>query len=495
MSNQQVEEEYETNLPFITAEELKLKLDSNELLMIFDIGNMERYTRQHIPGSACAVCNEDSKKNIMPRLPKNIEIVLVADNDEYPIKITAMMRSMGLNAKYLKGGINSWIWDFKDSSDKNISAKDLKESLDNTKERLFLLDVREPSEFQQWNMPHSINIPLGELLSKQSVLDKIPKDKTIITICPHGNRSTIAKYLLERYGYNVRSLEGGLKAWSTSFEHAYKEFSTISGKKTRLVQLRRIGKGCISYIVESNGEAIVIDPVFPVEEYIKIVNENLNSRITKVFDTHQHADHVSAAKALAEKTNADLYQSFYEDYSKPDIETREATIKYNHVYNGDLFYIGSVTIKAIHTPGHTAGSISFLIENDNSDNETTANLDIHNLLFTGDTLFVTGIGRPDLRDRAVEFAQLLYDTLHNKIMNLPKDTMILPGHFDQDLKIGELVTSTVEKIRKDNTLLNYEKEDFVRGVVSRIMPTPPNYKDIISINKFDKKLPDNVGDI
>ena len=237
MTNQQVEEEYETNVPFITAEELKLKLDSNELLMIFDIGNMERYTRQHIPGSACAVCNEDSKKNIMPRLPKNIEIVLVADNDEYPIKITAMMRSMGLNAKYLKGGINSWIWEFKDSSDKNISAKDLKESLDNTKERLFLLDVREPSEFQPWNMPDSINIPLGELLSKQSVLDKIPKDKTIITICPHGNRSTIAKYLLERYGYNVWSLEGGLKAWSTSFEHAYKEFSTISGKKTRLVQL------------------------------------------------------------------------------------------------------------------------------------------------------------------------------------------------------------------------------------------------------------------
>ena len=92
--------------------------------MIFDIGNMERYTRQHIPGSACAVCNEDSKKNIMPRLPKDIEIVLVADNDEYTMQITAMMRSMGLNAKYLKGGINSWKWEFKDSSDKNISAKD-----------------------------------------------------------------------------------------------------------------------------------------------------------------------------------------------------------------------------------------------------------------------------------------------------------------------------------------------------------------------------------
>jgi glyoxylase-like metal-dependent hydrolase (beta-lactamase superfamily II)/rhodanese-related sulfurtransferase len=494
MNSQKLEEEYGTNVPFIRAEELKSKLDSNEPLMIFDIGNTERYNRQHIPGSACAVCNEDSKKNIMPKLPKDIEIILVADNDEYPKQIAGMMCSMGLNAKFLKGGIKSWKWEFKDSADKNISAKDLKESLDNIKERLFLLDVREPSEFQQWSIPNSINIPLGELLSKQEVLDKIPKDKTIITICPHGNRSTIAKYLLERYGYNVRSLEGGLKAWSTSFEHVYKEFPTISGKMTRLVQFRRIGKGCISYIVESNGEAIVIDPVFPLEEYIKIANEDLNSRITKAFDTHQHADHVSAAIALAEKTNADLYQSFYEDYSKLDTETRETTVKYNHIHDGDLFEVGSVKIKAIHTPGHTAGSISFLIENDNDDNDNssneTTNSDVHKLLFTGDTLFVNGIGRPDLRDKAVEFAGLLYDTLHNKIMTLPKDTLILPGHFDQDLKIGELVTSTVENIKKGNTLLNHQKEDFVKKIVSKVMPTPPNYKDIISVNKFDRKLPE-----
>ncbi|HEY7082515.1 MAG TPA: hypothetical protein VH500_22730, partial [Nitrososphaeraceae archaeon] len=69
MNNQQLEDEFETNIPFIRSEELKSKLDSNEPLMIFDIGDRERYTRQHIPGSACAVCNEDSKKNIMPRLP------------------------------------------------------------------------------------------------------------------------------------------------------------------------------------------------------------------------------------------------------------------------------------------------------------------------------------------------------------------------------------------------------------------------------------------
>jgi glyoxylase-like metal-dependent hydrolase (beta-lactamase superfamily II) len=120
---------------------------------------------------------------------------------------------------------------------------------------------------------------------------------------------------------------------------------------------------------------------------------------------------VSAAKALAEKTNADLYQSFYEDYSKVDTEAKGATAKYNLVRDGDLFKIGSLKIKAIHTPGHTAGSISLLVEqdndgdNNNSSNETD-NLELHRsllLLFTGDVLFVNGIGRPDLRDRVQEF--------------------------------------------------------------------------------------------
>ncbi len=503
MSNQELEKEYdEANIPFITAERLKSKLDSNEPLMIFDIGDMERYNRQHIPGSACAVCNEDSKKNIMPRLPKNFELVLVADNDEYPMQMTAMMSSMGLNAKYLKGGIKSWKWEFKDSIDKNITSRELKESLDNIGQQLFLLDVREPSEFREWSIPNSTNIPLSELLSEQESLNKIPKDKTIITICPHGNRSTIAKYLLERYGYRVRSLEGGLKAWSTSFEQAYKEFPSISGKNTRLVQFRRIGKGCMSYILESNGDAVVIDPVFPVEDYIKTANEDLNSKITKVFDTHQHADHISAAKALVEKANADLYRSFYEDYSKVDTGATESTIKYNHVRDGDSFEIGSVKIKAIHTPGHTAGGISLLVEdNDNDDSiysrKETSNLKLHRLLllFTGDVLFVNGIGRPDLRDKAQEFAELLYDTLHNKIMRLPEGTLILPGHFEYDLNMDEMVARTIEDIKKNSVLLKYQKQDFVKNVASKVMPTPPNYKEIISINKLDRKIPTTLSEI
>jgi glyoxylase-like metal-dependent hydrolase (beta-lactamase superfamily II) len=215
----------------------------------------------------------------------------------------------------------------------------------------------------------------------------------------------------------------------------------------------------------------------------------LNSKITKVFDTHQHADHVSAARSLAEKTNAELYQSSYENYNNNNLN-QEVLLRRNKVYDGDSYQLGSINIKAIHTPGHTWGSISFLIEDKLSPDAA----DAQRLLFTGDTIFVNGIGRPDLRDRAKEFAELLYDTLHN-ILLLPKDTIILPGHFNHDLQMYELIATNIVGVKQDNILLRYSKEDFVKSIISIVMPTPPNYKQIISINNFERKLPTAINEI
>ena len=188
--------------------------------MLFDIGQRERYEKQHIPGSSYAVCNEESKKRIMPKLPKDVEIILVAENEEYTKQMAKMMHQIGLKVRYLVGGIKAWKWDFAGEkfdtiTNKNISAFELKEALDKRQwnnDGLFLLDVREPNEYAEWHIENSVNIPLGEL-AKEETLNYIPKAKEIITICPHGNRATDGKYLLQRYGYNVKVLEGGLIAW------------------------------------------------------------------------------------------------------------------------------------------------------------------------------------------------------------------------------------------------------------------------------------------
>ncbi|MGE5662597.1 MAG: rhodanese-like domain-containing protein, partial [Ignavibacteriales bacterium] len=301
----------------IVSDELKSKLEGGQHLMVFDIGDKNRFDRQHIPGSAYAVCDAAAKKNIMPRLPKNIEIVLVSDDDEYSRQMAQMMVQIGLNSRYLQGGINAWKWDLTESSsEENISSLDLKKWLDQDgrDDGLLMLDVREPDEFKEWNIKGSVNIPLSELASSSESITKLPKDKRIVTICPHGNRSTVAKYLLQRYGFNVGNLEGGLKSWSTSLEDAYKEFRIGTGM-VRLYQVRRIGKGCMSYILESDGDAAVIDPVYPVEYYLLKVSE-IGAKITKVFDTHQHADHVSAAVKLSEEAGSKLCLSGYEQYSQ-----------------------------------------------------------------------------------------------------------------------------------------------------------------------------------
>jgi len=491
MVNQQ--EIYENNdRVYVTSDELKLKLDSQEPLMLFDIRDSKQFEQKHIPGSACAVCNEESKKNIMPRLPKDVEIVLVGDNEEYPKQMSEMMRQIGLNAKYLEDGISSWRWQFNESkADKDISPQELKRLLDSSssssftannkgqQNKVFLLDVREPDEYKQWCIDGSVNIPVGKL-SEEGSLNLIPKDKKIVTICPHGNRATVAKYILERYGYNVSSLAGGLKAWRSSFEYAEDEYPISNeSAKVKLVQIRRIGKGCISYMLDSDGQSIVIDPVYPVDDYIQKASE-IGTKISAVVDTHQHADHVSSAKELAKKTGAVYYQSSYENYvgkGKGDQQVKD----------GDIIDIGKIKIKTLYTPGHTNGSLSFLVEGNEDDQND--NKKEKKLLFTGDTLFVNGIGRPDLRDKAKEFASTLYDTLHNKLFSLSQNTIVFPAHFDKDVQAKRIISSTLEEIeKKGSALLKLDKQSFVDKVSSFVMPTPSNFKEIIAINTGNKPL-------
>ena len=277
----------------------------------------------------------------------------------------------------------------------------------------------------------------------------------------------VGKYLLQRYG-----LEGGLKSWSTSLEDAYKEFNTDRGK-VRLYQIRRIGKGCMSYILASDGDAAIIDSVYPIEYYLSKVSE-IGAKITKVLDTHQHADHVSAAVELSEKTGSKLCLSGYEQYDQTSTS----------LYHGSLEKIGAIELNVIHTPGHTDGSLTLLLRAGDA-----------SLLFTGDTLFVDGVGRPDLRDKSREFSYKLYETLHHKIMSLPDNVLIFPAHIDKYIKAGEMISANLGSLKKNAKLLKLQKNEFVEKIVSQTMATPPNYRQIISINGGKVPIPKTSSDI
>ena len=203
----------------ITSEDLQEKLHdkSGKPIMVFDIGNKQRYQDEHIAGSKFAVCDQQTINNLLPKLPKDIEIVLVAEEESYAKQMAQMARERGgLRTKYLKGGISAWNGERTERQDPKISSKDLKEAIEEDKVKrgeIFLLDVREPEEFKEWNIEGSKNIPLSQISNS---LHEIPKDKEIVTICPHGNRSGMVTFMLQRKGYNIRTLEEGLTGWSST---------------------------------------------------------------------------------------------------------------------------------------------------------------------------------------------------------------------------------------------------------------------------------------
>jgi glyoxylase-like metal-dependent hydrolase (beta-lactamase superfamily II)/rhodanese-related sulfurtransferase len=373
-----------------------------------------------------------------------------------------------------------------------IKPDDLKKRIDKG-EDIFILDVRTPEEHKSWKVSYdryqdSSVIPIDALSSADS-LKQIPKDKEIVTFCGHGNRSMAAAKTLSELGYNVKSIVGGLDGWNSVYDIA--SISDIDSS-LRIWQIRRLSKGCMSYMVASTYDksAIVIDATCEIDKAIsKIVNKN-ELRITKLIDTHMHADHLSGATRLAKKYGADVYISSLEGYNTKN-GTEEMSFK--SIRDGDIIQVGDgIVLEAIHTPGHTNGSMSFRLQNSinktkttNSSNNVDKDNNHNNYLFTGDTLFVDGIGRPDLHNKAEECTLNLFNTYHQKILNLPDETLILPAHFGGSFEHQKLISNTINSIKQKINLLSASEAEFIKFVTGSTssLPQPMNYDKIISINK------------
>lgn len=333
-----------------------------------------------------------------------------------------------------------------------LTPQELKQKLEKT-EILLLLDVRTPEEFADWHIPGAVNISMNELISK---LDLIPKDKEIVAICAHGVRSQMAAQWLTSRGFKTATLFGGMAAWNSVYDTALIPYTAT--KDFKVFQLKRLGKGCLGYMLVSGDEVAVIDPSHHIQEFVDIANK-MRKRVTKVIDTHQHADHVSGARMLAQQVGAELFLN--------DLDTYKFS-GFTKLEDGDKIHLADLPIEVIHTPGHTKGSTSFLIEK---------------LLITGDILFVDGVARPDLRDKADEYANDLFSTYHDKILNLNGSTEILPAHASSiALNFGVAVVDELNSIKKKLPVLELSKHEFL-AAVKNVPPKPPNYQDVIQMNK------------
>ncbi len=380
-----------------------------------------------------------------------------------------------------------------DSTDNNknnnlrITSDELKKKIDKG-EDIFILDVRNQHEHDAWSVSYDRyqNTPVipVDTITTNASLKQIPKDKEIITFCTHGQRSSNAAKMLSELGYTVKTIEGGLDGWSTIYDTAIVD---TGSDILKIWQIRRVSKGCMSYVVASlkDKKATIIDATCTIETVLKDILEENGLKIIRVIDTHIHADHLSGSTRIASKYGAEISISSLEKYDTKNLDS-EKNIKPTLIQDGDKLEIGDgICLEAIHTPGHTDGSISFKLKIRGTSELKTEN-DVSNskyFLFSGDTIFVNGVGRPDLHTKSEEYAQKLYQTYRQKLFNLPDMAIILPAHYSSSFKHAKPVFNTVEFIKHKLNSITKSEKDFLNYVASNIPTQPMNYEQIVSINK------------
>ena len=241
------------------------------------------------------------------------------------------------------------------------------------------------------------------------------------------------------------------------------------------MEVKQIYTGCLAqgaYYIESNGEVAIVDPLREVQPYIDLAEER-GATIKYVLETHFHADFVSGHLTLSEKTGAPIV---FGPNASTDFEAHVAT-------DGERLKLGDIEIEVLHTPGHTMESTTYLLRDEQG---------LSHAIFSGDTLFLGDVGRPDLAQKShltiEDLASHLFDSLRNKIMTLPNETIVYPGHGAGSACGKNMSKETVGTLG-DQKATNYAlradmtKEEFVKEVTNGLLPPPGYFPLNVAMNK------------
>ncbi|MGE5258909.1 MAG: MBL fold metallo-hydrolase [Hyphomicrobiales bacterium] len=334
--------------------------------------------------------------------------------------------------------------------------------------KFVLLDVRNNEEFSRFKVegpqrPQMINVPYVEFVEHEDEsAAKVPAGKPIRIVCAkEGSAKFVGEILANRGWKDVAYLQGGIKTWGNML--AARLVREKEGY--RLFQFIRPGKASCSYGLLVNDEMAVFDPSRNAGFYEQFAKDH-GCRIVKSFETHLQADYISGSQALSKKTGAAIL-GHGNDF-------HQALFNYTRVQDGDVFRLssGGPEIRAVHMPGHTPGSTSYLID--------------RTYLISGDAIFILSIGRPDLGGKAVEWAKLLFKTIKTQIAALDDSIAVLPGHYMDwsEMNPKGLFADTLGHIRKRNSEIYGigDETGFIRFIQDNMRPQPEVYARIRQVN-------------
>src|SRR3989449_163875 len=359
-----------------------------------------------------------------------------------------------------------------------ISPEQLAQSLERG-DRVQLLDIRAAERVAQGAVRFGSTLDFRALPASQiyelRALEPLQLDprQPVAVICGHGNSSKRATSFLREKGFEAYSMTGGMAAWETVY---LARFLTPTPSLQHVVQLDRVGKGALSYVLVSEGDAVVVDPGRQLERYDALLQQ-LGATPAAVVDTHMHADYLSGARAAAARWQVPYF--LHRDDAGSPYDGTPGRLAYQPLGEGDTIAFGRATLRAQHVPGHTLGSVALIADDA--------------LALTGDFLFVQSVGRPDLGGQGTAWAELLWNSLERARREWPGELLVLPAHYgsEQERRADRTVAARFDVVAATNeAAAMQDRATFLRWIADHTTLPPDSYRTIKLANLGHVELSD-----